>query len=95
MAERTSTKVRRFCEQNGITIPVGFDRHPASRYVIVEQSNPPKLIARSWFNQADVIYYLERLAGDTPKRILDFKEQEELLFDGGKRLKRVGKFDVA
>ncbi|MBI1335979.1 MAG: hypothetical protein GC164_03345 [Phycisphaera sp.] len=68
MAERTSDRVRRFCERNGITIPVRFNRHPASRYVIVEQSNPPRLIARSWFNQADVIYYLERLADDTPKR---------------------------
>lgn len=94
MAERLSTIVRRYCEANGIMIPVGFDRHSTNRYVIILQSIPPKLVARTWFNQADVIYYLEHMADDTPRLILDFKEQEELSFDGGKRLKRVRKFDA-
>ncbi|WP_254512518.1 hypothetical protein [Anatilimnocola floriformis] len=93
MAERLTTKIRRYCETNGIEIPIGFGRNSASRYAIVELSNPPKLIARTWFKQADVTYYLENLADSTPRRILDFRELDELSFDG-QRLERLGKFAV-
>jgi hypothetical protein len=90
MAQRISSKVRGYCEVHGIVIPVGFDRHPASRYVIIEQTDPPRLVARTWFNQADVLYYLEHLADDTPRRIFDFQEGDELAIESG-RLKRIGK----
>lgn len=95
MPERISTKIRRYCELNGVIIPPGFDRHPASRYVIIERTEPPKLVARTWFNQADVIYYLEYVADDVPRQILDFAECDELQYDRRKSLKRIGRFDVS
>jgi hypothetical protein len=93
MAERYSEKIRRYCETNGISIPIGFDRHPASRYAIVELTNPAKLVARTWFNQSDVIYYLKGRTDTSPLRILDFKECHELAHEGGSTLKRLGGFD--
>ena len=95
MAERIASKVLRYCDREGITVPIGFKRHPSSRYVIIELTDSPKLVARTWFNQKDVVYYLNNLADEVPRRILDFKENEELVFDGGTRLKRVGEFDPA
>ena len=94
MAERLQSIIRRYCKANGISIPIGFKRGSASRYAIIQLTTPPKLVARTWFSQADVVYYLEHLADDTPLRILDFKEQDELCYEGGKRLKRVGKFEA-
>jgi hypothetical protein len=94
MAKRFSAKIRCYCESYGIAVPIGFDRHPASRYVIIEQTDPPKLVARTWFKQADVIYYLGQHADDTPRRILDFKEYVELAYDGTRKLKRKGVFEA-
>jgi hypothetical protein len=95
MPERYTDKVRRYCNANGIAVPVGFGRHPASRYVVVELTDPPKLVARTWFKQEDVAYFFEHRVDSAPCRILDFKEGEELQFSGGKRLKRVGSFAIA
>jgi hypothetical protein len=60
MEERYVDRIRRYCEANGIAIPIGF-RDAAQRYAVIDLSGPPKLIARTWFNQADVVYYIERL----------------------------------
>lgn len=95
MPERYSTKILRFCEENGITVPIGFGRHPASRYVIIELTTPPKLVARTWFKHEDVIYYLKSTPTDAPRRILDFKLCEELNYSGGNRLKRLAAIDLA
>ncbi|QNN20977.1 hypothetical protein HED60_01380 [Planctomycetales bacterium ZRK34] len=95
VAERFKSIIRRYCETNGISIPIGFKRGSASRYAIIQLSTPPKLVARTWFAQADVIYYIQHVADETPLRILDFKGKDELSFDGGNRLKRVGKFETA
>ena len=88
MAERYSDRIRRYCQQHGISIPIGFGRHSASRYVVVELSEQPKLVARTWFNVADLIHYLDR-ASDVPRQILDFKEGVVLERTGATRVRAV------
>jgi hypothetical protein len=87
-----------YCAANGIAVPLAFDRHPPSRYAIVRiHQAPPKLIAKTWFAAADVLYYLEHFLvpelGDTLSdsiQILDFQAAEVLTWDGGQQLNRLG-----
>jgi hypothetical protein len=87
---------------NGILILAGFARQTPSRYVIIRTDiTPPTLFATTWFKTADVHYYIEHFlhpelgeALAQSIRILDFQENEELGYTGGKRLNRVGRFSV-
>jgi hypothetical protein len=93
MAEKYTDRIKPYCEAAGIEIPLGFYRHPASRYAVIDlDGSPPKLIAKTWFNQVDVVYYLKKLEGGKNVRILDFKERDELSHGGGETLARIGKF---
>jgi hypothetical protein len=91
-----------YCAREGISVPPGFARHTPSRYAIVRtHPPPPKLIAKTWFKTADVLYYIEHfLAPELGEalsqsiRILDFQEGEELAYRGGQRLNRVSSFSV-
>ena len=95
--------VGEYCARHGITVPPGFARLTPSRYVIVRTHlTPPKLIAKTWFKTADVVYYIEHFllpelgeALSQSIRILDFQDGEELAYTGGKRLDRVAMFSVA
>jgi len=40
------------------------------------------LIAKTWFKQEDVAYYMTKLAVGRQIRLLDFKERRELAFNG-------------
>src|SRR6185369_8009080 len=92
-----------YCAHHGIAVPSGFARLTPSRYVIIRTHlSPPRLIAKTWFKTADVVYYTEHFLlpelGETlPEsiRILDFQEGEELAYTGGQRLDRVSSFSVA
>ena len=93
MAERYTDKIKTFCEESGIEIPAGFYRHPASRYVAIElQTSSQKLVAKTWSKQEDVVYYLTRLAQGKKFRVLDFKEREELSYNGKDSLERGNQF---
>ncbi|MEW6647093.1 MAG: hypothetical protein AB1450_07830 [Pseudomonadota bacterium] len=93
MPEKYTDRVKAYCEASGIEIPAGFYRHPASRYVAIDVGcNPPKLIAKTWFNQEDVVYYLKNLSSGKQIRVLDFKDRQELSFHGGERLSRGAEF---
>ena len=91
-----------YCARRGIAVPAGFARHTPSRYAIVRTHlTPPKLIAKTWFKTADVLYYIERFlqpeladALSQSIRILDFQGGEELAYTGGKRLDRVATFSI-
>lgn len=91
-----------YCAREGIAVPPGFARLTPSRYVIIRAHlSPPKLIAKTWFKTADVVYYIEHflipeLGEALPQciRILDFQEGEELAYRGGQRLDRVSLFSV-
>jgi len=73
---------------------MGFDRRSASRYAVIVLTTPPKLVARTWFKQQDVVYYLAHCGNTLPKRILDFKDGFELIYSKGKRLTRGHPFDA-
>ncbi len=83
VAERYKDKIEAFCKESGVAIPSGFYRHSTSRYAAIDlESSPPKLIARTWFNQEDAAYYLANLGQGRSMRILDFQDRRELLFNG-------------
>jgi hypothetical protein len=83
MVERYKDRIEAYCQESGVAIPPGFYRHSASRYAAVDlESSPPRLVAKTWFNQEDAAYYLANLASGKPMRILDFKDRRELLFNG-------------
>lgn len=81
-------KIAEYCEANGIAVPAGFGRSSASRYAVILAGEPRKLVARTWFNQEDVVYYLARIATEPVAEILDFKDRQRLHYEGGKRLTR-------
>jgi len=91
-----------YCAREGISVPPGFARLTPSRYVIIRTHlSPPKLIAKTWFKTADVVFYIEHFlipelgeALAQSIRILDFQEGQELAYRGGQRLDRVSTFSV-
>lgn len=85
-----SEKISRYCKERGIAIPIGFERHPASRYAIIEVGPPARLVARTWFKIEDLIYYLDR-AADVPRQILDFKREVMLGREGKNKTRPAGK----
>lgn len=73
MAERFGTRIKRYCEAHGIAIPAGFARHPPNRYAVIDLNcNPPKLVARTWFKQEDLLHYVARHPAPAQLRLLDF-----------------------
>lgn len=93
MPERYTDRIKSYCEAEGIEIPSGFFRHPASRYVAIEiGGQPPRLVAKTWFKKEDLVYYLDHLAPGRTFRLLDFKERQELNFCNGQLFRRAGTF---
>ena len=87
MATPYAERIQAYCKSAGVDIPAGFHRHPASRYAVIDlDAMPPKLVARTWFKQEDVVYYLTHLARGKHVRILDFKEGLTLACENGKTL---------
>ena len=87
MAEKFTKQIEEFCTKEGINIPSGFYRHSASRYAAIDlDATPNKLIAKTWFNKEDVIYYVQNMPSDKKLKILDFKEKHELVLNEDGRL---------
>ena len=87
MAEKFTKQIEEFCTKEGIKIPPGFYRHSASRYAAIDlDANPNKLIAKTWFNKEDVIYYIKNIASEKNLRVLDFKEKYELIVNESGKL---------
>lgn len=79
MPERYTDRIKAYCESQGIAIPSGFFRHPASRYAAIDVStDPPRLVAKTWFTLEDVLYYLEHLAGERKLKVMDFQSGQLL-----------------
>lgn len=86
MAQRYTKVIESYCTAKGYQIPSGFYRHPASRYAIVNfRTNPPKLVAKTWFNKEDVAYYINNSDSPEKLKVYDFHENHELMFKGGNR----------
>lgn len=89
MFERYKARIEKYCAREGIEIPVGFYRHDIGRYAAINlESDPPRLVATTWANEADTIQYLLGLTSDQATRLIDFKEQCEVRFNGGSVLLR-------
>jgi hypothetical protein len=89
VAEKYTDRVKAYCEAHGVEIPPGFFRHPASRYVAIHMDpTPPRLVAKTWFSQEDLVYYLTHLGQGKGYRLLDFKDRQELHYAGGNSLSR-------
>ena len=83
--QKLSRTIEQYCLENGIEVPAGFYRRSASRYAFVVQEseeNSWKLVARTWFKAADVMYYLDNMKGGKPYRVFDFKEMRSLVRSG-------------
>lgn len=94
--------IRDYCAREGIIVPPGFAHLTPSQYAIIRTHlHPPKLIAKTWFKTADVVYYIEHVllpelgeALTRSIRILDFEKSEELAYTGGKRLDKASSFCI-
>ena len=76
-------KIEAYCEEAGIEVPIGFDRHSAGRYAAIDlDSNPPKLVATTWSRDQDAVHYMVNLAAGRRTRMLDFQKRRELTFNG-------------
>jgi hypothetical protein len=103
MASKYQQLIESYCAQNGVAVPPGFGHTTPSRYAIIRiHLTPPKLIARTWFKTADVLYYIEHFlqpelgeALTHSIRILDFQEGQELAYSGEKRLAKIGTFSLS
>lgn len=99
MASKFDQPILDYCAAHGVAVPAGFARHTPSRYVIIRKdSDPPKLVARTWFSVADLTYYIENyltpeLAPDLSElvAIFDFETGECMDYSDG-RLMRRGRF---
>lgn len=89
MAERQPDRIKAHGDQHSVAIPSGFFRHPACRSLAIDLAiRPPRLIAKTWFTQEDLLYYLTHFARDRSLRLLDFKERQELTFEDGRLSRR-------
>lgn len=60
MSRKYERLIGDYCAREGIAVPPGFARLTPSRYVILRTHLlPPKLIAKTWFKTADIVYYIE------------------------------------
>ncbi|WP_077000583.1 hypothetical protein [Variovorax sp. KK3] len=93
MFERYSKRIKDFCEESGIEIPIGFCRHDAKRFVAIDMDHsPPKLVATTWSTEQDTASFLLSSAAARRIRLLDFKERRELMFNDQNHLVRGERF---
>jgi hypothetical protein len=86
MKGKYSQLIKEYCEKEGVEVPVGFNRGSASHLAIIRKDiSPPKLVAKTYFNKADIKYYIkhtltELLAdelGYFPALVIDFKGNQK------------------
>ena len=83
-------KIESYCNSREISVPLGFKRHPPSRYAVAKKENGSwHLTAKTWFNVSDVINYLDHYCSDVEYKVFDFKEGAELKRRGEKQLEKL------
>jgi hypothetical protein len=89
-------RILRYCSDNGIQVPAGFHLRSAEKFALIDIStHPNKLVAVTSYLENWVVNYLksDHATGRT-FRILDFKKGRELEYDGSKKLKLIGEFQI-
>ena len=95
MKWKYSGLIRDFCENEGIHIPVGFKRHPASHLAVIRTDNKePKLVAKTFFKKEDLSHYIRNnlvsLASSSeefiPAYVMDFKLGKRFYIDKNGKL---------
>jgi len=91
--EKYIDRITQYCELEGVDIPLGFGRNSPSRFVAIDLDKaPPRLIALTWFKHADLVHYLRTNGKGRRFRLLDFKDREELIFEGQGSLEKGNAF---
>ena len=101
-ARKYTPRILAYCERHGVEVPPPFQRHPASRFVVIRlDATPPKISAKTFFKKEDLHYYLrgkvaELGASDAsalPLRVLDFKDEVLLIVEPDGRTRPGGPID--
>jgi hypothetical protein len=89
-------RILRYCGENGIEVPAGFHLRSAKKFALIDTSaQPNKLISVTSYLESWLVKYLKSdQATDRTFRILDFKKGRELEYDGSKKLKPIGEFQI-
>lgn len=94
MFERYKASIENYCRKMGIDIPIGFERHAAGRFAVIDlDQTPPRLVATTWSKEVEAVSYLQTLNPAHPIKILDFKDCYEMTFNGKTSLHRGTPFD--
>jgi hypothetical protein len=85
MKGKYSQLIQEYCEKEHVEIPVGFKRGSANHLAIIRRdSNPSKLVAKTYFNKTDIKYYIKHTLAELPADelgyfpalVIDFKENQ-------------------
>jgi hypothetical protein len=88
-------RILAFCETERIEIPDEFHSRNAFNYVLIDVSSGQAcLVGETWYLESWVVDFLKsRTAQARSFRILDFDKCQELKYEGGKKLSRMGAFN--
>lgn len=85
MASKYTELIEAYCKVNSVEIPAGFYRHAASHIAVIRNdSEKPKLVAKTFFNKSDLNYYLGNLEIQDQNlneiaRVIDFKNEKQYI----------------
>ena len=81
-----TSEIEDYCKKLSVTVPVGFHRHPPSRYAVVktDRSGEKTLVAKTWFSVKDFVYYIENNLMEQEIELIDFKERSYLARKGSR-----------
>lgn len=91
MKGKYSKIIQEYCEEEGIYVPPGFKRHPASHLAVVRtDGEQSKLVAKTFFKKEDLNYYISSILsellpnpeGELPARVIDFKANKHFKVAG-------------
>ena len=98
MPQKYKTLILDYCAKYSIFVPAGFGRNSPSHFVVIRTDlTPPKLVATTWFKQADVIYYFEhflvpQIGVDAAvlASVIDFKDKRKFRYTKSNTLEADG-----
>ena len=84
------SRIEAYCQRNDISIPTGFYRRSPSKFVVIRKTESGwALTARTWFNVADLLHYLDTYCSNVEYRFFNFAENTELKRRGSKQVEQL------